>query len=116
MTKLLKVNCGVCFLGYEPVEEDEDYNPWIMEVERYYTSEDIAEAFEFAEERKLNTTFGHAYCFDFYKEWVEVDETEIPEQMVNTGVLHEIYCSRWYDAFDKRYIPNDWYIDGWDEF
>lgn len=38
MTKLLKVNCGVCFLGYEPVEEDEDYNPWIMEVDRYYTS------------------------------------------------------------------------------
>lgn len=60
------------------------------------------------------------------KEWVEVDETEIPEQMVNTGVLHEIYCSRWYDALNTVYIPNDWYddryidgcdwyIDDWDE-
>lgn len=118
MTKLLKVNCGVCFLGYEPVEEDEDYNPWIMEVERYYTSEDIAEAFEFADTRKLEYTFGKAYSFDFQKEWVEVDETEIPEQMVNTGVLHEIYCSRWYDALNTVYIHNDWYddryIDGWD--
>lgn len=117
MTKLLKVNCGVCFDGYLP-EADEDYNPWIMEVERYYTSEDIAEAFEFAEKRKLEFTFSKDYCFDFQKEWVEVDETEIPEQMVNTGVLHEIYCSRWYDAFNTKYIHNDWYddryIDGWD--
>ena len=79
MTKLLKVNCGVCFDGYLP-EADEDYNPWIMEVERYYTSEDIAEAFVFAEKRKLEFTFSKDYCFDFQKEWVEVDETEIPEQ------------------------------------
>lgn len=29
MTKLLKVNCGVCFLEYAP-EADEDYNPYGM--------------------------------------------------------------------------------------
>ena len=117
MTKLLKVNCGVCFDGYLP-EAEEDYNPWIMEVERYYTSEDIAEAFEIADTRKLEYTFGKAYSFDFQKEWVEVDETTIPEQMINTGVFREIYCSRWYDALNTVYIHNDWYddryIDGWD--
>lgn len=53
--------------------------------------------------------------------------TKIPEQTINTGVLHEIYCSRWYDALNTVYIPNDWYddryidgcdwyIDDWDEF
>lgn len=26
MTKLLKVNCGVFFEGYVPVEEDEEYD------------------------------------------------------------------------------------------
>ena len=97
-------------------EPDEDYDDFIMEVVRYYTSEDIAEAFVFAETRKLDRTFGNAYNFDFYKEWVEVDETTIPEQMINTGVLREIYCSIWYDALYTSYIPNDWYIDGWGEW
>ena len=126
MTKLLKVKCLVYFNGYLP-EADEDYDGFIMEVDRYYTSKDIAEAFEFAEKRKLDYTFGNAYNFDFYKEWVDVDITEIPEQTINTGVLHEIYCSRWYDALNTVYIPNDWYddryidgcdwyIDDWDEF
>lgn len=117
MTKLLKVNCRVYFDGYLP-EADEDYDGFIMEVDRYYTSKDIAEAFEFAEKRKLEFTFSKDYCFDFYKEWVEVDKTEIPEQMINTGILHDIYCSRWYDALNTVYIHNDWYddryIDGWD--
>ena len=115
MTKLLKVNCRVYFDGYLP-EADEDYDGFIMEVDRYYTSEDIAEAFEFAEKRKLDYTFGNAYNFDFYKEWVEIEKSEIPEQMINTGVLHEVYCSRWYDALNRSYIPNDWYIDGWPEW
>lgn len=117
MTKLLKVNCRVYFDGYLP-EADEDYDGFIMEVDRYYTSKDIAEAFVFADTRKLERTFSKDYCFDFYEEWVEVDITEIPEQVVNTGFLREIYCSRWYDAFNTTYIPNDWYddryIDGWD--
>lgn len=115
MTKLLKVNCIVSFNGYLP-EADEDYDDFIMEVVRYYTSEDIAEAFEFAETRKLDYTFGNAYNFDFYKEWVEIEKSEIPEQMINTGVLHDIYCSIWYDALNTSYIPNDWYIDGWPEW
>lgn len=115
MTKLLKVKCLVSFNGYLP-EADEDYDDFIMEVDRYYTSKDIAEAFEFAETRKLDYTFGNAYNFDFYKEWVELDETTIPEQMINTGVLHDIYRSRWYDALNTSYIPNDWYIDGWPEW
>lgn len=126
MTKLLKVNCRVYFNGYLP-EADEDYDGFVMEVDRYYTSEDIAEAFEFADTRKLECTFGNAYSFDFQKEWIEVDETTIPEQMFNTGVLHDIYCSRWYDALNTVYIPADWYddryidgcdwyIDDWDEF
>lgn len=110
MTKLLKVNCRVYFNGYLP-EADEDYDGFIMEVNRYYTSKDIAEAFEFAEKRKLDYTFGNAYNFDFYKEWVEVDETTIPEQMINTGVLREIYCSRWYDALDTFYIHYDYIVD-----
>lgn len=115
MTKLLKVNCAVYFDEYIPAPE-EDYDAFIMEVDRYYTSEDIAEAFEFAESRKLERTFGHAYSFYFQREWVEVDNTEIPERMINTGFLHEIYCSMWYDAFNKLYIPNDWYIDDWPEW
>ena len=36
MTKLLKVNCRVSFNGYLP-EADEDYDDFIMEVDRYYT-------------------------------------------------------------------------------
>lgn len=115
MTKLLKVNCGVYFEEYAP-EADEDYDGLVMEVDRYYTSEDIAEAFEFADTIKLKRTFGNAYSFDFRKEWIEVDETTIPEQMINTSVLREIYCSRWYDAFDTLYIPDDWYIDGWPDW
>lgn len=118
MTKLLKVNCAVFFEDYVPTEEGEEYDSFIMEVDRYYTSKDIAEAFEFADTRKLEYTFGHAYSFDFRKEWVEVDETTIPEQMINTGVLHDIYCFIWCDAHNTVYIPNDWYDDryiyGWD--
>lgn len=110
MTKLLKVNCIVSFNGYLP-EAEEDYDDFIMEVDRYYTSKDIAEAFEFAETRKLDYTFGNAYNFDFYKEWVEVDQTEIPEQMLNTGVLHEIYRSIWYDALNKFYIHYNYIVD-----
>lgn len=32
------------------------------------------------------------------------------------NMLHEIYCSRWYDALNTSYIPNEWYIDDWPEW
>lgn len=56
MTKLLKVSCRVYFDGYLP-EADEDYDGFIMEVDRYYTSKDIAEAFVFADTMMLLIRF-----------------------------------------------------------
>lgn len=109
MTKLLKVKFEVCWL--DELNEERGDSPFITEVDRYYTSEDIAEAFVFADTKKFDYSFHRQYyCISFYRKWVEVDKSEIPEQMINTSAFREICHSMeqmGHDALDEFYMHHD---------
>ena len=92
MTKLLRVRCVVFKDGFSHQDidpEDDSYDIVSFFVDRYYTSEDMAQAFEYADRE----TFLEEYGYDFYHRvsyswrWVEVDETKIPKGMIDSSVF-----------------------------
>ena len=101
MTKLLKVTCKILDENYwwwfdreNDFEENNDNWGCVKEFvgDRYYTSEDKADAFEYADKEAFREVFGNDFCehlLVFSREWIEADETTIPKWMINSSVLDD---------------------------
>lgn len=100
MTKLLKVTCKIlgenywCFDRANDYEANNDNWGCVKDFvgDRYYTSEEEADAFERTDKEILADTFGNDFCDNrvvFSREWDYVDETEIPKGMINTSVFDD---------------------------